>query len=87
MGSIDPLLISPLARGRTSLLTQALNVTARSIMVAGGATSRLKPEFGGTPGAVEHAGLSLGQHNTRVCRDWFGYNLEEIDNLNTRGVI
>ena len=45
------------------------------------------PKFSETPGAVEHAGPSLGQHNLQVYSEWLGYSPEEVSRLEQLGVI
>jgi crotonobetainyl-CoA:carnitine CoA-transferase CaiB-like acyl-CoA transferase len=45
------------------------------------------PKFSETPGAVEHAGPSLGEHNHQVYGSWLGYNDENINALAENGII
>lgn len=45
------------------------------------------PKFSETPGAVQHAGPRLGQHNTEVYREWLGYGEGELKELGERGII
>ncbi len=45
------------------------------------------PKFSDTPGAVEHAGPSLGQHNAKVLWSWLGYDAQAIAGLADKGVI
>ncbi len=45
------------------------------------------PKFSDTPGAVEHAGPSLGQHNAKVLWSWLGYDDQSVADLADRGVI
>ena len=45
------------------------------------------PKFSGTPGSVEHAGPTLGQHNAPVYGSWLGYTEEKIEELAGRGTI
>ncbi len=45
------------------------------------------PKFSETPGAIEHAGPALGEHNHQVLKDWLGYEPEIIQSLADSGVI
>ncbi len=45
------------------------------------------PKFSETPGAVEHAGPTVGQHNAAVYGAWLGLGEEELTGLSERGVI
>ena len=45
------------------------------------------PKFGETPGRVDHAGPSLGQHNESVYGSWLGHSQEYLDDLAKRGII
>ena len=45
------------------------------------------PKFSETPGAVEHAGPRLGEHNAQVLGSWLGYDAQAVENLVERGVI
>ena len=45
------------------------------------------PKFSETPGAVEHAGPTVGQHNADVYGAWLGLDKEELDSMADRGVI
>ena len=45
------------------------------------------PKFSDTPGSVEHAGPTLGEHNLQVYSSWLGYSEEEVEELAGRGVI
>jgi crotonobetainyl-CoA:carnitine CoA-transferase CaiB-like acyl-CoA transferase len=45
------------------------------------------PKFSGTPGAVEHAGPRLGEHNRPVYGAWLGYSDEQLKELETQGII
>ena len=45
------------------------------------------PKFSETPGAVEHAGPVLGEHNNRIYGSWLGLDKEELGELERRGII
>lgn len=45
------------------------------------------PKFSATPGAVEHAGPTLGEHNRHIYGSWLGFNQEKLNELTGRGVI
>ena len=45
------------------------------------------PKFSETPGAVEHAGPTVGQHNAAIYGSWLGLDKEELDGMAERGVI
>ena len=45
------------------------------------------PKFSETPGSVEHAGPSLGEHNTQVYGEWLGFDAQELARLEQLGVI
>ena len=45
------------------------------------------PKFSETPGAVEHAGPTLGEHNNHIYGSWLGYDEEQVEELAGRGVI
>ena len=45
------------------------------------------PKFSETPGAVEHAGPTVGQHNAPVYGAWLGLSDSELGGLIERGVI
>ena len=45
------------------------------------------PKFSDTPGAVEHAGPTLGEHNEGVYAEWLGLEEAELTELKRRGVI
>ena len=45
------------------------------------------PKFSETPGSVEHAGPSLGEHNHQIFGDWLGLDVTAIDELSQEGVI
>ena len=45
------------------------------------------PKFSETPGAVEHAGPTLGEHNEGVYGEWLGLGEAEMADLQRRGAI
>ena len=45
------------------------------------------PKFSETPGAVKHAGPTVGQHNTDIYGSWLGLGDEELATLQERGAI
>ena len=45
------------------------------------------PKFSDTPGAVEHAGPRLGEHNAQVLGAWLGYDALAIAELADKGII
>ena len=45
------------------------------------------PKFTTTPGAVEHGGPGLGEHNFQVLEKWLGYDQDKIQALEDSGVI
>ena len=45
------------------------------------------PKFSETPGAVEHAGPTVGEHNSSVYGSWLGLGDDELGGLKERGAI
>jgi formyl-CoA transferase len=45
------------------------------------------PKFSETPGAVEHAGPRLGEHNQEIYRDWLQLGDGELEALTQNGTI
>ncbi|MDE2781208.1 MAG: CoA transferase [Chloroflexota bacterium] len=45
------------------------------------------PKFSHTPGAVEHAGPTLGEHNEQVLGSWLGYDSGQVAELASKGTI
>ena len=45
------------------------------------------PKFSDTPGAVEHAGPRVGQHNSQIYASWLGLNEEQLATLTEQGAI
>ena len=45
------------------------------------------PKFSETPGAVVHAGPTIGQHNSQVYGEWLGLSESEMADLASRAVI
>ena len=45
------------------------------------------PKFSETPGAVEHAGPILGEHNGLILGSWLEYSEDRVEELAGRGVI
>ena len=45
------------------------------------------PKFSDTPGAVEHAGPTLGEHNCHVYGSWLGYSEDKVQELENQGII
>ena len=45
------------------------------------------PKFSDTPGAVEHAGPTLGEHNEQVLGSWLGYDSGQVAELASDGTI
>ena len=45
------------------------------------------PKLSETPGAVEHAGPALGEHNDIIYGSWLGLSGQELRELQQRGVI
>jgi crotonobetainyl-CoA:carnitine CoA-transferase CaiB-like acyl-CoA transferase len=45
------------------------------------------PKFSVTPGAVEHAGPTVGEHNQHIYGSWLGLDEEELTKLKRRGTL
>ena len=45
------------------------------------------PKFSETPGAVEHAGPTIGEHNSRIYGSWLGLDDAELAELGQQGTI
>ncbi len=45
------------------------------------------PKFSETPGAVEQAGPTLGEHNAKVLGSWLNFDQHQLADLEERGVI
>lgn len=45
------------------------------------------PKFSETPGAVEHAGPRIGEHNAEVYGNWLGYEEDQLNRLLNDGII
>ena len=45
------------------------------------------PKFSQTPGAVEHAGPTIGEHNLRVYTEWLGLSPSDISDLESEATI
>ena len=45
------------------------------------------PKFSETPGAVEHAGPKVGEHNQHIYNSWLGLDEEKLAELNHQGTI
>ena len=45
------------------------------------------PKFSETPGAVEHAGPKVGEHNRHIYSSWLGLEEEKLTELNRQGTI
>ena len=45
------------------------------------------PKFSVTPGAVEHAGPTVGEHNQHIYGSWLGLDEEELTELKRRGTL
>ena len=45
------------------------------------------PKFSETPGAVEHAGPKVGEHNQHIYSSWLGLDEEKLTELNRQGTI
>ena len=45
------------------------------------------PKFSETPGSVEHAGPTLGEHNVQIYGSWLGLSDRDLEALEEQGVI
>ena len=45
------------------------------------------PKFSETPGSVEHAGPTLGEHNRHIYGSWLGFDEEKLEELANGGII
>ena len=45
------------------------------------------PKFSETPGAVEHAGPTVGEHNQHIYGSWLGLDEGELNELKRRGTL
>ena len=45
------------------------------------------PKFSDTPGDIDHAGPTLGEHNEQVLESWLGYDAGQVAELASRGTI
>ena len=45
------------------------------------------PKFSETPGAIDHAGPTLGEHNEQVLGSWLGYDAQQVEELANKGTI
>ena len=45
------------------------------------------PKFSETPGAVEHAGPTIGEHNQRIYGSWLGLDEGELAEMTGQGTI
>ena len=45
------------------------------------------PKFSKTPGAVDHAGPTIGEHNVKVYSEWLGLSTEDIYDLESEETI
>ena len=45
------------------------------------------PKFSSTPGAIEHAGPRLGEHNLQIYGSWLGYREDTVQELAQKGII
>ena len=45
------------------------------------------PKFSETPGSVEHAGPTLGEHNSQIYSSWLGLSEQDLEELVEQGVI
>ena len=45
------------------------------------------PKFSETPGSVEHAGPTLGEHNSQIYDSWLGLGDQDLKELGEQGII
>ena len=45
------------------------------------------PKFSKTPGSVNHAGPTLGEHNGLILGSWLGYSEDEVEELARQGIM
>jgi formyl-CoA transferase len=45
------------------------------------------PKFSETPGAVEHAGPTVGEHNSHIYGSWLGLGEDELAEMARQGTI
>ena len=45
------------------------------------------PKFSDTPGAVEHAGPTVGEHNAVIYGSWLGLSAEDLEVMGERGTV
>jgi formyl-CoA transferase len=45
------------------------------------------PKFSETPGSVDHAGPTLGQHNRLILGSWLGYSEDQVEELAGREIM
>ena len=45
------------------------------------------PKFSETPGSVDHAGPTLGEHNRLILGSWLGYSEDQVTELIERGIM
>ena len=45
------------------------------------------PKFSETPGSVQHAGPTVGEHNQHIYNSWLGLEEEDLSELSEQGTI
>jgi crotonobetainyl-CoA:carnitine CoA-transferase CaiB-like acyl-CoA transferase len=45
------------------------------------------PKFSETPGSVQHAGPTVGEHNHHIYNSWLGLEEEDLSELSGQGTI